>query len=343
MKKRILSLLPALGCVLALSVPAFAAQGQTVHADMRCPHILVENIYAGFLDDQGGRRDPLLYHGSVYIPLRTAGLWMGARADWDREARTVTFTSTGETPIYYSGFDFNTMDIERLEGIEQYQADMADGVDVELCSDVTVIVDGQACQFTNALGQRVYPMLFRECVYLPVRSVGELCGKQVLWRPFQSRYGSTGHGDIFLFDFPTAGQLDEAGAYFAAVREHTEAVRTLALTWSQEETVTDEQFIEKTTAMRTSVQAILDLPVPSFSGVGVYVDQIRFYADLVTQYTLPDPAYRVLRPDYRPSPAQRLEDIRFSLFGSGDAGTYFLHLENSCADGASLLTLAAAE
>lgn len=343
MKKRVVSLLLALGCALSLSVPAFAAQSQTVHAEMRSPIIYVENVDVAFLDSLGGRREPLLYNGTAYIPLRTAGLWMGAKVDWNQDSKTVAFTSTGETPIYYSGFDFNDMDVNRLEGVEQYQADMRNGVDVELRPDITVTVDGQVRQFVNALGQPVYPMLFRECVYLPVRSIGELCGKQVLWRPHQSRYGSYGHGNIFLYDAPTAQQLDEANAYFTAVQGHTQEVRDLIQSWSQEMTVTDQLIAERVAAMRTSIQAVLDLPVPSFLGAGAYVDRVRASAELVMEYTLTDPARRMASPYYAAaSQPQRRDAIVRALLGSGDASTYFLDLEDSCADGISFLALVTA-
>lgn len=344
MKKRVVSLLLALGCVLSLSVSAFAAEVQTVHAEMRSPIIYVENVDVGFLDSQGGMREPLLYSGTVYIPLRTAGLWMGAQVDWDQEAMTVAFTSTGETPVYYSVFDFNDMNVDRLEGVEQYQADMRNGVDVELRPDITVTVDGQVRQFVNALGQPVYPMLFRECVYLPVRSIGELCGKQVLWLPpVPSPYGGKYPGNIFLYDAPTAQQLAEANAYFTAAQGHTQEVRNLIQSWSQETTVTDQLIAERVTAMHNSVQAILDLPVPSFLGAGAYVDRVRASAELVIEYTLTDPARRMASPYYAAaSQPQRRDAIVRALLGSGDASTYFLDLEDSCADGISFLALVTA-
>lgn len=344
MKKRIVSLLLALACALSLSAPAFAAEVQTVHADMRAPYIYVENVDVGFLDSQGGMREPLLYNGTAYIPLRTAGLWMGAQVDWDQETMTVAFTSTGETPVYYSVFDFNDMNVDRLEGVEQYQADMANGVDVELRPDVTVTVDGQVRQFVNALGQPVYPMLFRECVYLPVRSIGELCGKQVLWLPpVPSPYGGKYPGNIFLYDAPTAQQLDEANAYFAAVRGYTQEVRGLIQSWSQETAVTDQRTEEVVTSMRASIQAIQDLPAPSFLGTGTYVNRVRASAKLVADWTLTDPARRMASPYYAAaSQPQRRDAIVRALLGSGDASTYFLDLEDSCADGLSFLALVTA-
>jgi len=345
MKKRMLPFLLALSCVLSLSAPALAADVQTVHADMRAPYIYVENVDVGFLDSQGGMREPLLYNGTVYIPLRTAGLWMGAQVDWNQEAMTVVFTSTGEAPIYYSGIDFNSMDVDRLEGVEQYQADVANGVDVQLRPDITVTVDGQVQQFTNVLGQPVYPMLFRECVYLPIRNVGELCGKQVLWLPPRpSPYGGRYPGNIFLYDAPTAEQLAEANAYFAAVQGYTEEVRNIAQAWSQDESATNEQIAEKVTAMQAPIQAILDLPTPSFLGVGAYVDSVHFGAKTVMDYTLTDPARRMASPFYAgASLTQRRDSIVHSLLGSGDASTYFLGLEESCRAGASFLALVTVE
>lgn len=44
-----------------------------------------------------------------------------------------------------------------------------------------MVVDGKTRTFTNVNGDAVYPLLYDGSTYLPVRSIGELMGKEVNW------------------------------------------------------------------------------------------------------------------------------------------------------------------
>lgn len=60
-------------------------------------------------------------------------------------------------------------------------ASVAQKVTAEICPHFTVIADGEKQTFTDANGTEVYPLVYNGTTYLPVRSIGNLMGKNVGW------------------------------------------------------------------------------------------------------------------------------------------------------------------
>ena len=54
-------------------------------------------------------------------------------------------------------------------------------VTATLRPDVTVRIDGVTCDFYNAQGKEVHPIIYNGTTYIPLRAVGELMGKNVNW------------------------------------------------------------------------------------------------------------------------------------------------------------------
>lgn len=201
-------------CLTALLLlsPALAAGASTAHAQLWSGVVTVDGVKSDFADGQGNWIVPLSYNGTVYIPLRTAGDWMGAKVEWDQKAQTVLLTTGGEPRVYFNYDGPETTP----EEFAQYEKWEAEGVDVTLRPDLTVRVDGAVQAFTNAKGEPVYPVVFRDTTYLPVRSIGELCGKQVLW---VGKTEANRRERVVLYEPVTPAQRQEAETYVAQERK----------------------------------------------------------------------------------------------------------------------------
>lgn len=78
-------------------------------------------------------------------------------------------------------------------------------------------MDGQSRVFKNANGQTVYPLNYKNALYLPVRNIGELAGMTVNYRP---RNPETGEAEaLFLRTAMTDEQIAAGDAYLKAMRQ----------------------------------------------------------------------------------------------------------------------------
>lgn len=134
---------------------------------------------------------PIVYEGTTYIPLRTAALWMGKEIGWDEATQTVQFSGTVDRK-------YEMAKLELPDG-KQYAT---------MVPERTVTVDGATKQFHDALGNVTYPIDYAGTTFLPLRSVGELCGLEAGWDA-ESKW-------IFLRTPMTEEQHKQAKAYVAA-------------------------------------------------------------------------------------------------------------------------------
>lgn len=165
---------------LTLLLPAAAAEPVTAHVALWRNEIYVDGVFAGFQNEQGRPVDAIFsYNGTVYIPIRTAGAWMGCSVAWDQSAQAIRLTSGGSPAVTPS----SELPDSTQEELDQLSAQIRDGVTITIRPDITVYLDGQAQSFTNVKGEPVYPAALDGVTYLPVRNVGEMCGLEVLWTP----------------------------------------------------------------------------------------------------------------------------------------------------------------
>ncbi len=270
--------------MLAAALPAALAdapQGKTVQTKFWLTEndshqsIFVEQVEASFLSEQGRQLFPILYQGSVYIPLKTAGEWLGADVSWDKSRDAVTLT-TGKTPFY---LDFRSKggQAKMEEEFKQYQKDKYEGFEIQTYPSLTITLDGKTVSLANANGEALVPILFRENIYLPVRTVGELCGKNVLWR--QGNGIDPVDSQIWIYDSPTAEQWKEIWAYQDACRDVSLRLDDLltelsGLTSAERERI--GQCLKEMKALSDSLSTISVPQVPFFQGH--FLTTARFYA-----------------------------------------------------------------
>lgn len=303
-------------CCLSLSAPARAGEREeTVHATLFRSPIEVDGTWVGFWDEDNYRRDPLAYNGTVYIPLRTAGDWMGAEVGWEQMRNTVTFTC-GQKPIVYAETygEIGTGEFEAVmtqAAREQNQLEIVNGVSAQLRPDISVEVDGTVFSFANAAGEAVCPLLYDQCVYLPVRSIGALCGKDVLWLSWGS---SSADSRIFVYDRPDATQLETARVFCDLAHQYAKELRDSVEVLAEMSGLTDETFHTQMEALRASAQRIIDLPVPSSKMLSSGIAGGRgCAAEIITNinyYLYPD---RYLRPSYAAEGWQVWRDVFVSV------------------------------
>lgn len=135
-------------------------------------YIYVEGQPIVCLNEQGKRVPILSYNNSTYIPVRTAGEWMGKTVSWDPDTSTITLSGSGEE-IYYNGYD----EIDTPSA----NTNTSDTVSITTHPDIKIIVDGATKSFINQQGKAVYPIVYGGVTYLPLRNMGELIGKEVTW------------------------------------------------------------------------------------------------------------------------------------------------------------------
>ena len=248
----------AIGTLGSLS-SALAAEPSTVHAALASSiGIYNESVDVGFFSEDGKPVRPISYNGSVYLPVRTAGEWMGKNVAWDQTTATVSLT--GSTTPQVRAFDSDATPLT-----DQDRADLDvwgdSGMDVQLRPDVTVTVDGQTQSFVNVNGESVSPIAFHGTTFLPLRSIGELCGKTVTFAPSASGNG----GNIYIRKAMTEtetsavqGYLDQAAALLTKTGEAGRQYLT-----KMEAGAASAELLPLAKTFLTELTAMRQLPKPS--------------------------------------------------------------------------------
>lgn len=162
-------LLTAVFSVL-MTCMAFAASDKNpvVYADP----VIVDGHTVVCLNEGGAKVPYLRYNGTTYIPVRTAGEWMGKNVAWDGITKTVTLSGTTEQ-VFRDEEDYRSAPSEiPMDGF---------AVNAVKRPDLTIVVDSQKKEFRCVDGERIYPLSYQGVTYLPLRNIGELLNMEVTW------------------------------------------------------------------------------------------------------------------------------------------------------------------
>ena len=227
--KRVLSGATVAGLLCSMGA-ALAAEPATVHAVIPMVDVYHESQNAYFYNEDQKPVTEISYHGTIYIPVRTAGEWMGKNVAWDQTSNTVSLTGSA-TPVVRGMNDPDAVSLTKEEADARSQR-YDNGMDVQLRPDISVTVDGQKQNFVNANGESVSPIAFYGTTYLPVRSIGELCGKTVTYSQAPDGNGGYVYIRAAMTDAekaavqsyldqasPLIGELGQTGKRFVEVRD----------------------------------------------------------------------------------------------------------------------------
>lgn len=207
MKKHWKTLIFAAITAAVLSCGMNAIAVSDAHASVYLDPVFVEGREVYCWTPLGKQTDYLSYNGTTYIPIRTAGEWMGKNVSWAETTKTITLSGTTEK-IYRDQTEYEADD-QTLEKLRN------EGMTVKLRDDIKVVVDGKTQDFKNAKGEAVYPINYNNMNYLPVRNIGELLNMTVKYLPKTDRSPST----IFLRTALTDAQVQEGLSYVKTLQE----------------------------------------------------------------------------------------------------------------------------
>lgn len=162
--------------------------------------IIVDGVQQNFFNSSGSPVYPLVYNGTTYLPLRAIGELMNKNVNWDEANLTVSLAGTRNAAPTLG---------RPAPAKQQY-------VNAQLRPDFTIMLDGVRRSFTNSDGTYVYPLLYNGSVYLPLRAIGELMGKNVDWNGYTSTItlsggGNTGSGGSTVTDADSFGTSTQPG------------------------------------------------------------------------------------------------------------------------------------
>lgn len=269
-KKRIAAM--SLAASMAFCLPAYALDTTaTVHG-----RVYTEGQPITCLNVNQQRVPILAYNNSIYIPIRTAGEWMGKKVEWNGETKTVVLSGQ-QKQVFYNEYD---------EG-DKASSIPADTKSVSIASrpDITVTVDGQKKAFQNVKGEPVYPIAYNGTTYLPLRSIGELTGMEVLW---VAPSAATGNADYTYLRTPvTDAQKTEISDYTKQqndlLKQLAPALKNLsAQTNTKENLETVKTTLKKMAEMKTPSAKVADFYSQRYQAV---LKDVQTSADKITEKT----------------------------------------------------------
>lgn len=212
-----------------------------------------------FVDEWGGMLEPMVWRDTVYIPMVTAAEWMGCA--WTLDGTVLRLTSGGEP--YIRGLDnqpenyapsFQAM-------IDACPVEADQRAEVLTRGEVAVELDGVPCPLINVLGEATPPIQCFGALYLPVRGVGEMMGKQVVWNLRSPEYHA-----IYLVDSPTGEELAELEGYLATITAlHEELSGKLTALKANQASLTAEAVEARLRELDNLLDQITELGQPALA------------------------------------------------------------------------------
>ena len=208
-------------CALALTTlfcgAAFAANGSYTVSAALSPDITVniDGVDRTFYNVQGQEVHPISYAGTTYVPIRSIGELMDKNVNWDNTTNTATIGGARTTPDATGTPDANARPMDITLSMEP---------------NYTIIIDGVKRTFYDVNGKVCDPALYNGSIYLPIRAIGEIMGKNVSWNGATSTvYLSGNTQDGGVTDYDTSNPSGNQGGSMSGASITVEQARQAAL------------------------------------------------------------------------------------------------------------------
>lgn len=197
--KKMITLATAVLLTAAIAVPAMAGNDiKSFSAELRPDiTIVVDGTEANFKTSSGEAVYPILVDGSTYLPLRAIGELMGKNVNWDETTKTITISGD------------RTSISSNKENPDRARKD----IQVQERRDFTIVVDGAEKEFYSVSGKRIYPVLYNGSTYLPLRAIGELMQKDVVWSAEEKKVTLSGEYTVTDADSFNTDAQEKADGY----------------------------------------------------------------------------------------------------------------------------------
>lgn len=133
---------------------------------------------------------PIMYEGNVYLPLRTICEFLGKEVIWNNS----TIELKGEVEPKF---------VEPSQTPEQNKNIIAISK-----QNLKILIDGVEQELIDVNGKILYPLIYNDTTYLPVRAISEIMGKEVGWNRQTTTVYIGQRDDLFVAPAGTALKND---------------------------------------------------------------------------------------------------------------------------------------
>lgn len=132
-----------------------------------------------FTDEKGDAVYPIMYRGSAYLPVRAVSGIMQEPIEWVGDAKSIFIGRT----IKYPSKSFAKQDNYESNIFETDEEASGTPVNVivNLRNDINIFYDFERVVFKDSAGLTIYPLVYNDSTYLPLRAVSELMKSEIAW------------------------------------------------------------------------------------------------------------------------------------------------------------------
>ena len=153
--------------VNAYETPKIAGIEATLRPDIT---IKLDREIQALRDGNGVEVYPIMYNNTTYIPVRSVGTFLDKVVSWDGSKNAISI----------EGNLSNTED--KKEYIEEtYATKSRSSIKATLRSDITIKIDKEIQTLKDGKGVSVYPIMYNNTTYIPIRFIGTFLDKDVNW------------------------------------------------------------------------------------------------------------------------------------------------------------------